>query len=374
MFTPTPLRRTLAAAIRDLSSQKDEVRASAARDLAVAGQDDAVAAGEALVAVLGDASAAVRAEAVLALGAIGARSSIDDVAKLVDDSQTMVRQYAVLALAQLGGDRARELLDDAWKRSEPDVRFQALLGMAMVDPKRALDLCLESAGDDDSWVASEAALQLGQLFVEEHGDGMAAWATEADRARAREKLRGLLAAASSRVALCAAMALARLDDERGRDVIVRFVKRESALEASDDENDLRAEAIEQLGRVGGDAARAALEPIAWRMLPSVDRELARAALARMGDARACAMVVEKLGSRWAAQRQTGVALAMSGRVVQAVPILIELLRTGGADAASVVAALAVMPDARAKDALAEYAKSGKDEDAREAARRSAQAE
>ncbi len=195
-----------------------------------------------------------------------------------------------------------------------------------------------------------------------------AWATEADRARAREKLRGLLGTGSTRVGLCAAMALAALDDERGRDVIVRFLRGDLGMEASDDQGDLRLEAIEQLGRLGGDAARAALEPIAWRMLPSVERDVARAALARMGDARACGKIVEMLGSRWAAQRQAGVSLAATGRVVQAVPALVELLRRGGEDANSLVAALAVIPDPRAREALEEYAKIGHDDDARTAAR------
>jgi len=88
----------------------------------------------------------------------------------------------------------------------------------------------------------------------------------------------------------------------------------------------------------------------------------------MGDERACSKVVEMLGSRWAAQRQVGVSLAATGRVVQAVPALIELLRTGGADAATLVAALVAIPDARAKEALEEYAKSGRDAEAREAAK------
>jgi HEAT repeat protein len=196
---------------------------------------------------------------------------------------------------------------------------------------------------------------------------MAAWATEADRARARERLRGLLGASSPRVALCAAMALGSLDDDRGREAIVKFVKRELLLESSDDQTDLRFEAIEQLGRLGGESARAALEPIAWRLLPNVERDLARAALARMGDPRACETVVQMLGSRWAAQRQAAVSLAAKGRVTQAVPALVELLKTGGADASSVVAALAVMPDARAREVLEEYARSGKDEEGRVAA-------
>ncbi len=368
MFTPAPLRRTLPAALRDLASTKPEVRASAARDLAVAGHDDVVAASEALAAVLGDTASSVRAEAVLAIGSLGARTHVEAVAKLVDDGDSMVRQYAVLALAQMGGDRARELLDDAWHRGAPDARFQALLGMASLDPRRAFELCLESASDEDPWVASEAAMQLGQLFRGEHGESDAVWASEPDRARARERLRGLLAATSNRVVLSAAIALSSLDDDRGRDVVVKFISRELVLEKSDDESDLRVEAIQELGRLGGEAARSVLEPLAWRMFPSLERDLARAALARMGDARACEKVLEMLGSRWAAQRQAAVSLAATGRVVAAVPALVEMLRAGGADAGSVVAALAVIPDARAREALVDYAREGRDADAREAAR------
>ena len=60
MFQPSPLRRTYAAALRDLTSAKPAVRASAAADLLAVGTDTPRAAADALAPLLDDRDAAAR--------------------------------------------------------------------------------------------------------------------------------------------------------------------------------------------------------------------------------------------------------------------------------------------------------------------------
>ena len=60
MFQPSPLRRTYAAALRDLTSSKPAVRAAAAADLLAVGADTPRAAADALAPLLADRDAAVR--------------------------------------------------------------------------------------------------------------------------------------------------------------------------------------------------------------------------------------------------------------------------------------------------------------------------
>jgi HEAT repeat protein len=365
MFTPPPLQRTLPAALRDLASQRAEVRASAARDLAVVGRESPDASAVALEPLLRDPSPAVRGEAALALGALGSRTHVDALRALLEDADTTVRQYAVMALGQVGGEEALRVLEQALREAASDVRFQVLLAIAAMEPRRGFEVGLEALGDEDVWIASEAALLLGELLSEGRDEAQS-WCTEACRARAREALRERLEGASGRVALCAAMALARLGDERGRERIVAFLQGTLAIESSDDHVELRLQAIERLGELGGPGAAEALAPLAWRLIGSVEREHARAALARLGDARAKEKVLAQLRAWSGVGRAMGLAMARAGRVREAVPDIVALARAGRVDPVAAVDALAAIGDEAAVRGLEEFSRG--DGEAREAAR------
>lgn len=368
MFTPTPLRRNLRAALRDLSSHKAEVRASAAQDLGVVGCEDPGMSAQALSVLLRDPVPAVRREAALALGTLGVREHVDALVTLLEDPDSGVRQCAVMALGQLGGEAARAALERALTGPYTDVRYQVLLALVSIDPPRGFEVCLEALGDEDVWIASEAALQLGTLLATATEE-RAEWCTEMCRARAREALRARIDASSGRVALCAAMALAQLGDDRGSDKIVAFVRGQLAIEASEDLPDLRLLAIERLGDLGGSAAVAALEGIAWRLLGSAERDVARAALARLGDLRAREKIVAQLSSWSAAQRQAAVAMARLGRVREAVPLLLSHARHRRVDPVAVVEALGSIADEGAVRALEQIVHDGThDDETRHAAR------
>jgi HEAT repeat protein len=330
MFTPAPLRRTFAAALRDLNSTRTEVRISAARDLALVGEEDPLAAGRALEPLLRDPSADVRGEAALALGALEARPQVGPVAALLEDSDSTVRQYAAMALGQMGGAAALAQLERARTEAGSDVRFQVLLAIAAIDPQRGFEVGLLALADEDVWIASEAALQLGTLLADGAAEDLA-WCTEADRARAREALRARLETPSGRVAVCAALALAGLGDERGQEKIIAFLRGTLTVEASEDMAELRLRAIECLGELGGAEARATLEPLAARLFATRERELSRAALARLGDERAREQIVVQLRSWSAGRRLQAVQLAKAGRVREAVPALVALLHEGRLD-------------------------------------------
>lgn len=347
MFIPTPLRRNLGAALRDIHSSKPEVRASAARDLAIAGQDDPIASADALAPLTSDASPAVREAALLAIGSLGARHQLAALEGALEDSESRVRQSAVIALGEIGGERAREVLERASESERADVRFQALIALATADPRRGFERALASIHDEDPWVASEAASQLGVLLgAGSEGEGF----TEIDKARAREALRTRLDHDSGRVALCAALALGRLGDERGHKTIVAFVRGEHEVEG-DDASELRLEAIAHLGATGGPGAAEALAHYAWRLLPSLERAVARAALARLGDARAITEIVSALRSFWWSTREGAVRLAAAGRVREAVPDLAKLLATRRADPFAIIDALAAIGGDEARAAL-----------------------
>ena len=356
MFTPSPLRRNLGAALRDLSATKPDVRASAARDLGIAGLDDCETAAAAVEPLLRDSDSQVRGEAALTLGTLGAVQYVDAIGVLLDDGDIAVRQYAVMALGEISGEAALTLLERAFAGAHADVRYQALMAIAAVDPRRGFDASITALEDPDIWIASEAALQLGERGAQ-HAE-TPVWFTEAHRARGREALRARLGTESARVSLCAAMALARLGDERGRDQLVRFVRGELMIEASDDASDLRLQAIELLGELGGADARACLESVAWRMFPSVQREVARAALARLGDERAAGAIVAQLRSMSGERRLAAVQLARAGQVRQAVPALVEILRSKRVEATTVIDALESINDSDARAALRTYVDDG----------------
>ncbi|MBK6531164.1 MAG: HEAT repeat domain-containing protein [Deltaproteobacteria bacterium] len=164
MFQPSPLRRTYAAALRDLTSSKPSVRASAAADLLSVGTDTPRAAADALAPLLDDRDSSVRTAALTTLGALDARHLLDAIAARLDDGESTVRQMAAVALSDLGGERALDALRGALRHRHDDVRYQALLGIVRASPSEGFAVALEAVDDADPWIASEGAEQLGYLL------------------------------------------------------------------------------------------------------------------------------------------------------------------------------------------------------------------
>ncbi len=292
MFGLTPLRRTYAAAVRDLSSPRPEVRASAAHDLGLVGDASPREAADTLAPLLGEPHAAVRGAVLQALAILAARHLVDAMAARLEDPDSEVRQVAAMAIAEVGGDRALAHLRAAMRHTHPEVRFQALLGIIEMDPGEGLGVAIAALESDDPWIASEAATQIGDLLGPDRSCGMnpsrqrRPGVEACVRAVAVEALAALLDSPQDRVVVTAAIALGRAGDPRAVPALSHFVLGRRAV-AGDDVADLLRDAMDALAaapkEVAGEA-RAALESMASRVLPTVRRRLARETLAAL-DAR-----------------------------------------------------------------------------------------
>lgn len=277
MFLPSPLRRTYAAALRDLTSAKPAVRASAAADLLSVGTDTPRASADALAPLLDDHDSSVRTAALTTLGALDARHLLDAIAARLDDAESTVRQMAAVALSDLGGDRALEALRGALRHRHDDVRYQALLGIVRAKPSEGFVVALEALDDADPWIASEGAEQLGYL-LDPHRDPPVEL-SDADRERALDALRRASDdTAKPRVAVLASIARVRAGDEAAVEPVTAFARGELTIPGKDS-SELRLDAIDALGSVRHHpAARSALERLARSILPTPARAHARLAL------------------------------------------------------------------------------------------------
>lgn len=279
MFLPSPLRRTYAAALRDLTSAKPAVRASAAADLLSVGTDTPRASADALAPLLDDRDSSVRTAALTTLGALDARHLLDAIAARLDDAESTVRQMAAVALSDLGGDRALEALREALRHRHDDVRYQALLGIVRASPAEGFLVALEALDDADPWIASEGAEQLGYLLDPQRDPPVELAA--ADRERGLDALRRASDdrdAARTRVSVLASIARVRAGDEAAVEPVTAFARGELTIPGKDS-SELRLDAIDALGSVRHHpAARAVLERLARSILPTPARAHARLAL------------------------------------------------------------------------------------------------
>jgi HEAT repeat protein len=279
MFLPSPLRRTYAAALRDLTSSKPAVRASAAADLLSVGTDTPRASADALAPLLDDRDSSVRTAALTTLGALDARHLLDAIAARLDDAESTVRQMAAVALSDLGGDRALEALRGALRHRHDDVRYQALLGIVRASPVEGFLVALEALDDADPWIASEGAEQLGYLLDPQRDPPVELSAAERERSldalrRASDDRDG----ARLRVSVLASIARVRAGDEAAVEPVTAFARGELTIPGKDS-SELRLDAIDALGSVRHHpAARAALERLARSILPTPARAHARLAL------------------------------------------------------------------------------------------------
>lgn len=321
MLTPSPLPRTLDAAVRDVTHRRLEVRVSAVRDLGrLAKSEGRERALEALgKALASDESVAVRCETLLAIADADGRECLDAVLDAAERGAPRVRQMALVALgeiATLADRRACEVVEAALEDEEPALRFQALVALHHVAAERAMPRVLAALEDEDDHVRYVALRIAEEQWLKDGESTLPAESLDA--------VRQALADGSAKVRLAAAIVLARTGDDSGRDVIVRAV--DAGVGASEPE-DTQA-AIELAGELGLDAARRGLERRAWGLF-GVSRDpfawQARVALARLGDPRARAGILKGLRAWTRDTRTLAVAAAGHARLGEA-RALIEAMR------------------------------------------------
>jgi HEAT repeat protein len=310
MWLPPPLPRTFDACVRDLSSTKADVRASAATDIVRharpeedEGEDARTRRREALALLekaLADESAVVRSAAAVALSDLGARAALPKLQKLVDDDDQHVRQMALVALGELGARDKSVIarLEKAQRDRRPEMRYQAVIALAKLLDGDALVAALLRASSDEDMNVRYIAMRLAEEALDD-GDG----ALERD-GRLTTRGRALLDDEADDVAIAAAIFLAKAGDERGR-AIVLDVARGTRRAQQEDER----EAVELCGAIGLREAIPALERRAFGVLRHVRDTSsfhATIALARLGHARAIASITSDLSARRKVTREAAV--------------------------------------------------------------------
>jgi HEAT repeat protein len=311
MFRPPLLPRTLEAAHRDLASDKPSVRADAARDLAKHADDarDEVLRG--LTTALSDRDASVRAAAATALADIEGKEALDALIAAVGDDDAMVRQMALTALGEIGDPRAEPRVKKALSDSMAEARFQAVIAYPRLAGSRAaaMEALLHATRDEDDLVC-HIALRVAEELGREGG--------EIDE-RVMVRARALSTHGSPQVRVLSAILLAPRGDAKAKDVLVQTARGELKTRDREDE----ATAVELVGELGLDAARAGLERRAFGGLLGLFRDPlawhARVALARMGHERASREILRELGAPDRDVRTLAVAAAGRARLVAAKP-------------------------------------------------------
>ena len=321
MLTPSPLPRTIDAALRDAVHKRVEVRVSAVRDLGRhARNGERARALEKLAAVLGeDESIAVRCEVLLALADADARECLGAVQHAARNAAPRIRQMALVALGEIATPEdsgACDVIQSALDAEEPALRFQALVALHHVAGERAMPTVLGALDDEDDHVRYVA---LRIIEEQRSHDPSSALST-----RALAAVKHALDDRAAKVRLAAAILLARAGDLEGSEVIESAVN--AGIGASEPE-DAQA-AIELAGELGLEAARRGLERRAWGLL-GVSRDpfawQAKVALARLGDERARSGILKGLRAWTRDTRTLAVAAAGHARLGEARE-LIEAMR------------------------------------------------
>ena len=333
MLAPPPLPRTLAACLRDLSSQKAQTRASAVRDLvrhALLSDETRTTSIPLFEKALRDDVSIVRSGAAVALADVHASEALPALLVAVEDEDAHVRQMALNALGEIGDRRARARLSRALVDSRPEVRYQAIIAFARVAKDEPADvaLALESALGDKDHAIRYIALRL----AEDHR-------LEAHTALAK-RTRALLIddQEDAKVTLAAAIFLARSGDDRARAALVAVVRDGAGGAEREDEQ----AAVELAGVLALREAIPYLERRAWGVTRLVRETCAwhsKIALASMRHERATREILDDLGSWRRDARQAAVVAAGRARLAEARAKIAALGDTVDADLAKEALAL-----------------------------------
>lgn len=136
-------------------------RLDAVIELANRGGSDATAA--LVAAAQGDTDAAVREEAVSALGEIDSEISRDALAHALTDADVSVRRAAVEALADLGGQASALSLKRALHDREVSVRAEAVDALGGIGGSESIALLRQAARDEAGVVREAAGEYLAEL-------------------------------------------------------------------------------------------------------------------------------------------------------------------------------------------------------------------
>ena len=314
---------TFDAALRDLDSTSDRVRAQAAHALGDVLEPGLRArAVPALVEVLRDGRPEVRLEAVMSLGELDSEAAVEPLAASMGDPMPAIRQAAAMSLGRLGFAAAFAPLARILAEGPPDLRFQAATSLVEIDPERAREPLLAALDDSDGEVAGAVALALGHI----------------GEARAVAPLLDLLEVWSRpRTRFDIAYALADLGEPRAADVLAEFL----------DDANLAWDAIEAIERTGAPRGAARLAPLLERrFLAPTSKLRAAAAVLGLSDASSDALPGDLHDLQATAARAREVLLAgLRARKRDQRGLAVQLLgRVGG------VWAVAPLRDLRARRA------------------------
>jgi HEAT repeat protein len=343
MLAPPPLPRKLDAAIRDLSSARGDVRASAIGDLVAHALSSEEVRARALPllegALKGDEAPEARAAAAVGLGDLRADEALPALLVAIEDANVNVRQMALNALGEIGDYRAAARLERALSDARPEVRYQAVIAYAKVarDPADVSAALARACNDAD-----DAVRYIAFRIAEERTD---APRFERPSAAVLAEARARIESDASHVSLAAAILVAKVGEEPlggARKALLRVVRGERLGGHGPDKEDER-EAVELAGAIGLREAVPDLERRAWG-LGSLVRDTcawhAQIALARMEHPRAVAEILRDLDSKKESSRAAAIVAAGRAKVRAARGKLEALRGSSSAEADLVRDALA----------------------------------
>ncbi len=326
MFGLPQLPRTLEASVRDVSSERPEVRVSAIADLVRHARLSDAAHARAVPLLcerLADPHAAVRSAAAVALGDVGANEAMASLVVAMEDDDAHVRQMAINALGELADARALPRLRRALSDARPEVRYQALIAFSHtadraggLESSEVDDVLFEAVSDPDDAIA-HIALRLAEERLD---------AGHRPDERLLVRARALVSErsdASPSVTLVAAILLAKSGDPRGYPTLLAIVRGERLRGEAPSLEEERA-AVELVGQLGLEEATPHLMRRAWsvtRWFRDTSAFHARIALACLGNPRAKDEILRELRSSRADVRAGAVVSAGRARILEARPIL-----------------------------------------------------
>lgn len=257
---------------------------------------------EALVRALSDDVGGVRHAAAEGLADLQAAEATTALLVCIEDDDLHVRQMAITALGEIGDARALPRLRRATSDERPEVRFQAVLAVCRIT-------------DDDDEISN--VLVHGMSDADTEVRTIAVRAAEDRLAHGSLPGRVLDAAAKALqgahdLANAAAILLARAGDRRGDARVLDIVAGAIPTNKEDERG-----AIEVCGERGLAKAKPVLERRAFgigRVFRDTCSFHARIALARLGDDRAIAAIVDDLGSWSRSRREAAVVAAGRARI------------------------------------------------------------